>query len=71
MEIQRRVDPFRLSRGRVATPKGGRRGVGAGYCMCLQERAVANQTNFVNTSKVTVGELRRDGEEGIWAFPSA
>ena len=43
--------PFRLSYGRMATPKGGRRGVGAGYCMCLQERAVANQTNLVNASK--------------------
>ena len=57
--------PFRLSYGRMATPKGGSTSVGAGYCTCLQKRAVANQTNFVNASKVTLGKLGRDGEERI------
>ena len=36
-----------------------------------RERVIVNQTNTGTVSKVTLGKLLRDGEERIWAFPSA
>ena len=30
-----------------------------------------SQTNIGTVSKATLGQLQRDGVEGIWAFPSA
>ena len=36
-----------------------------------RERAIVNQTNTGTVSKATLGKLLRDGEERIWAFPSA
>ena len=46
---------------------------GSGRHSTLQgrERSVFNHTNTGTVSRATLGRLLRDGEERIWAFPSA
>ena len=51
--------------------RGIERGSGRRSTLRGRERAVVNQTDIGTISVSTLGRLLREGEERIWAFPSA
>ena len=63
VEIQRRIDPFRLSRGRMATPKAGRKEGRGGWVLYVPAREGRRQSDEpCKCFKGNIGET----SEGQW-----